>query len=103
MWAAEFIRAIRNEHTPRVVASEALEAIAQALPESAAEMLGEGVLGLIKLAMETHAGAADVQCAACSALAAIAHDSPENAAEMLGEGVFGVIKLAMETHAGAAD
>ena len=67
----------------QVSACEALARIAEGTPESAAQMVEEGMIGLIKQAMEVHPEEKQVQGCACDALTGIALGGPECAAQMV--------------------
>ena len=67
----------------QVSACEALARIAEGTPESAAQMVEEGMIGLIKQAMEVHPEEKQVQGRACDALTGIALGGPECAAQIV--------------------
>ena len=81
-----------------VSACEALARIAEGARESAVQMVEEGMIGLVKQAMEAHPEEKYVHVSACEALARIAEGTPESAAQMVEEGMIGLIKQAMEVH-----
>ena len=67
----------------QVSACEALARIAEGTPESAAQMVEEGMIGLVKHAMQAHPEEKQVQGRACDALTGIALGGPECAAQMV--------------------
>ena len=81
-----------------VSACEALARIAEGARESAVQMVEEGMIGLVKHAMQAHPEEKQVQGRACDALTGIALGGPECAAQMVEEGMIGLIKQAMEVH-----
>ena len=88
----------REEKYVQVSACEALARIAEGARESAVQMVEEGMIGLVKHAMQAHPEEKQVQGRACDALTGIALGGPECAAQMVEEGMIGLIKQAMEVH-----
>ena len=82
----------------QVSACEALARIAEGTPESAAQMVEEGMIGLVKQAMEAHPEEKYVHVSACEALARIAEGARESAVQMVEEGMIGLVKHAMQAH-----
>ena len=88
----------REEKYVQVSACEALARIAEGTPESAAQMVEEGMIGLVKQAMEAHPEEKYVHVSACEALARIAEGARESAVQMVEEGMIGLVKHAMQAH-----